>query len=100
MSDSERSRDRITESDDTMETANRGLVPPREAITGGFSGNADLISYVVAGLLIGMFLDWVLGSAPLMLVVWTLAGFGVGFFRLYQRSAYLDEEGRRRGHGV
>jgi len=29
-----------------------GFVPPKAAITGGFSGGADFISYIIAGLLI------------------------------------------------
>ena len=76
------------------------LVPPRDVITGGFSKKADLVSYLVTGLLIGLFLDWILGTSPLMAVVWTLIGFAVGFYRLWQGSSDLAEEGRRRGHGV
>jgi len=75
-------------------------VPPKEAITGGFSGGADFISYIVAGLLIGLFLDWVLGTSPVMTIVWLLAGVGVGYFRMWQRSEGLEEEGRKRGHGA
>ncbi len=76
------------------------FVPPREAVTGGFSKNADLISYIVAGLLIGLFLDWVLGTTPVMIIVWTLLGVGVGFWRLWQSSAELEEEAKGRSHGV
>jgi F0F1-type ATP synthase assembly protein I len=76
------------------------FVPPKEAITGGFSGGADFISYIVAGLLIGLFLDWILGTGPIMTILWMLAGVGVGFYRMWQRSEHLDEEGRRRSHGV
>lgn len=76
------------------------FVPPREAVTGGFSKNADLISYIVAGLLIGLFLDWVLGTTPIMIVVWTLLGVAVGYWRLWQSSAELEEEAKGRSHGV
>lgn len=75
-------------------------MPPREAVTGGFSKNADLISYIVAGLLIGLFLDWVLGTTPIMIIVWTLLGVGVGYWRLWQSSAELEEEAKGRSHGV
>jgi F0F1-type ATP synthase assembly protein I len=83
-----------------MQGTKRHSVPPREAITGGFSGGADFISYVVAGLAIGLFLDWVLGTAPVMTIMWMLAGVAVGFWRMWQRSADLEEEGRKRSHGV
>ncbi len=76
------------------------LVPPKDAITGGFSGGADFISYIIAGLLIGLFLDWVIGIAPVMTILWTVAGVSVGFYRMWQRSEDLEEEGRERTHGV
>jgi F0F1-type ATP synthase assembly protein I len=81
-------------------TARSKLVPPRDLITGGFSKKADLLSYFVAGLLIGLFLDQILWTSPLMTVVWTLLGLGVGAYRLWMASADLEEEGKRRGHGV
>ncbi len=76
------------------------FVPPKEAVTGGFSGGADFISYIISGLLIGLLLDWVIGTTPLMTIVWSLAGVAVGFYRMWQRSAHLDEEGSRRSHGA
>ncbi len=76
------------------------LVPPKDAITGGFSGGADFISYIIAGLLIGLFLDWVIGIAPVMTILWTVAGVSVGFYRMWQRSEHLEEEGKERSHGV
>lgn len=88
------------ERNDEMETTKSTAVPARESVTGGFSQTADLISYVVAGLLIGLGIDWFLGTGPVMLVVWTLVGVAVGFWRLWQRSAHLDEEGKRRSHGA
>lgn len=84
--------------DDHMERSR--FVPPKEAITGGFSNGADLISYIVAGLLIGLFLDWITGWSPIMTILWSLAGVGVGFYRLWQRSEDLEAEGRARSHGV
>ena len=76
------------------------FVPPKEAITGGFSHGADFISYILAGLLIGLFLDWIIGTTPVMTIVWSLFGVGVGFYRMWQRSEDLEEEGRQRSHGV
>jgi F0F1-type ATP synthase assembly protein I len=76
------------------------LIPARDLITGGFSKNADLISYVVTGLLIGLILDWIFGTRPLMIILWSLAGIAVGFFRLWKNSEELEEQGKARSHGV
>ncbi len=93
MSDPDTSRD------DVM-TGSSAHVPNRDAITGAFSKNADLISYIVSGLIIGLLLDWFLSTSPIMVILWTLAGMGIGFWRLWQASAVLDEEGKKRAHGV
>ena len=82
------------------DSARSGFVPPKEAITGGFSKNADLISYIVAGLLIGLFLDWAFGTTPVMIIVWTLLGVAVGYWRLWQASAELEEQAKERSHGA
>jgi len=76
------------------------LIPSRDLITGSFSKNGDLISYVVTGLLIGLLLDWIFGTRPLMVVVWILMGVAVGFYRLWKNSEELEEQGRARSHGV
>jgi F0F1-type ATP synthase assembly protein I len=76
------------------------LIPARDLITGGFSKNGDLISYVVTGLLIGLLLDWIFGTRPLMIILWTLAGVAVGFYRLWKNSEELEEQGKARSHGV
>jgi len=83
-----------------MQPTKQSLVPRREAVTGTFSPRADLISTIVAGLLIGLFLDWLLGTAPVMVIIWSLAGVGVGSYKLWQSSAGLEEEGRTRSHGA
>ncbi len=83
-----------------MQSKQSKMIPARDLITGGFSKNGDLISYVVTGLLIGLLLDWIFGSLPLMIILWTLAGVAVGFFRLWKNSEELVELGKARSHGV
>ncbi len=83
-----------------MQSKQSKLIPARDLITGGFSKNADLISYVVTGLLIGLILDWIFGTRPLMIILWSLAGIAVGFFRLWKNSEELEEQGKARSHGV
>ena len=83
-----------------MDEANRRAVPPKEAITGGFSGGADFITYIVAGLLIGMLIDWWTGWRPVMTIIWALIGIGVGVWKMWQKSAVLEEEAKGKSHGV
>jgi F0F1-type ATP synthase assembly protein I len=76
-----------------------GLVPDRRAITGGFSPGVDLISSVVAGLLLGLGLDWWLGTRPLFVILGVVAGFVSGFVKLWKYSAVLEEQAEERRRG-
>ena len=75
------------------------LVPKRQAITGGLSSGGDLISTVVAGLLLGLGLDWWLSTKPIFIIIGTLAGFGSGFYKLWRHSAVLEEQAKERRRG-
>ncbi len=83
-----------------MDGSKRRGVPPKEAITGGFSGGADFFTYIMAGLLIGMLLDWWTGWTPVMTIVWILLGIGAGMHRMWQRSAILEEQAKGISHGA
>jgi len=75
-----------------------GLIPDRKAVTGGFSPSIDFASSVLAGLLIGIVLDWLIGTRPVFIIVFVVAGFVAGFLKLWRSSAVLEEmaEERRR----
>lgn len=88
-----------TNEDERHDSGSR-LVPSRDLITGGFSKNADFISYVLTGLLIGVVLDWAFGTRPLMIIIWAILGIAVGFYRLWKASEELEEQAKGRGHGV
>ena len=60
----------------------------------------DLISSVVAGLLLGLGLDWWLGTAPVFVIIGIIAGFGSGFYKLWQLSAVLEEQAKERKRGI
>ena len=83
-----------------MDGSRRRLVPPKEAVTGGFSGGADFFTYILTGLLIGLLLDWWTGWSPVMTILWSLAGIGVGMHRMWQRSAVIEEQAKRLSHGA
>ena len=82
-----------------MTNDRKGVVPERSEVTGGFSPSVDFISSVVAGLLIGFGLDWLLDTQPVFMIVFAVLGFVAGFFKLWRSSAVLEEmaEERRRG---
>ena len=75
------------------------LIPERRSVTGGFSSGVDLISSIVSGLLLGLGLDWWLGTRPVFVIIGILAGFGSGFYKLWQHSAVLEEQAKERRRG-
>jgi F0F1-type ATP synthase assembly protein I len=79
--------------------SSRGI-PPQEAITGGFSEGADFFTYILTGLLIGLLLDWLTGWSPVLTIVWSLLGIGVGSWRMWLRSASIEEDADGISHGV
>ncbi|MCP3995849.1 MAG: hypothetical protein GY722_12415 [bacterium] len=73
-----------------------GLAPDQTGVTGGFSPSVDFISSVIAGLLVGLVLDWWLGTGPLFTIVFIVGGFVAGFYKLWQHSAVLEELAKER----
>jgi F0F1-type ATP synthase assembly protein I len=72
------------------------VVPDRNAITGDLGVGVDFISSVIAGLLLGLGLDWVFGTSPVIVIVGIVAGFVTGFLKLWRQSAVLEEHAIRR----
>lgn len=75
----------------------------KRAILGEWSSGADFVSSIVAGLLLGLFLDWWLGTAPWMVVTGILLGVYSGWRKMQQQAAKLDtqaEEAMRRRRGL
>lgn len=90
---------KVSMSDDQNGSGRSGLVPDRRLVTGGFSSGFDLISSVVAGLLIGLGLDWWFGTGPLFTILGGIAGFGSGFYKLWRFSEVLEEQAKERRRG-
>ena len=86
-------------SDDLNGSGRSSQIPQRRTVSGGYSSGVDLISSVVAGLLLGLGLDWWLGTNPLFTVIGIIAGFASGFFKLWQLSAVLEEQAKERRRG-
>lgn len=68
--------------------ASRGL--------GAGSQSMDFISSIIAGLLVGLGLDWWLGMRPLFIVVGIVLGFVAGFYKLWAASAVLEQQAQER----
>ena len=60
------------------------------------SESMDFISSVVAGLLIGIGLDWWLDTRPVFVIIGIVLGFVAGFFKLWAASAVLEEQAKER----
>lgn len=75
----------------------------KRAVLGEWSAGADFVSSIVAGLLLGLFLDWWWGTAPWMVIAGILLGVYNGWRRMQQQAEKIDEQAeeamrRRRGN--
>jgi len=73
------------------------FVTSQNAIGEGSSQGFDFFSSVLAGLLLGLGIDWVFGIAPIMVIIGVIAGFVSGFAKLWAASEAIEDEARRRG---
>ncbi len=83
-----------------MDGARSRGIPPKDAITGGFSDGADFFTYILAGLLIGLLLDRLTGWSPVLTITWSLMGIGVGSWRMWVRSRSIEDDAEGISHGV
>ncbi len=65
----------------------------------GTSASLDFVSSVIAGLLIGLGIDWLAGSAPVATIIGVVLGFVAGFYKLWRASEVLEEQAARRRRG-
>ncbi len=63
---------------------------------GAASESLDFISSIVAGLLLGIGLDWWLDTRPLFIILGIVLGFVAGFYKLWGASAVLEDQARER----
>lgn len=72
------------------------VVPDRHAVIGGLGTGADFISVVVSGLVLGLGLDWLFDTSPVIVIIGIVAGFVTGFLKLWRQSAVLEQHSVRR----
>ena len=92
-----------SDSKPSRETGDRPSVTPAESretknpIGEASSPGFDFISSVIAGMLLGLGLDWVFDTTPIMVIIGVIAGFVSGFVKLWAASQAIEDEARRRG---
>lgn len=79
------------------EGGDRPTVTPKNPIGEASSSGFDFFASIAAGMLIGFGLDWVLDTAPIMVIIGVIAGFVSGFLKLWVASKAIEDEARRRG---
>ena len=62
----------------------------------GTGRSFDLFSTLAAGLLIGLAVDWMAGTSPVVTIIGIVLGFVAGFYKLWNASAVLEEQAERR----
>ena len=75
----------------------------KRAVMGEWNAGADLVSNVVGGLLLGLFLDWVFGATPWFVIAGILLGVYAGWRRMQIQAEKIDElaaEAMRKRRGL
>lgn len=84
----------------TPEAASTSSVTDAARSLGQGGGQAfDFFSSAVAGLLLGLGIDWLAGTSPLATVIGIVLGFVAGFAKLWAASATLVEQAEERRRG-
>lgn len=82
--------------DDAEQTVRRDLASAAQQVAAGSSESMDFLSSVIAGLLLGLGLDWWLGTRPWFVIFGIVLGFVSGFFKLWRASAVLEQQAEQR----
>lgn len=62
----------------------------------GTGRSFDLFSTIAAGLLIGIVVDWMAGTGPVVTIIGIVLGFVAGFYKLWEASSILEKQAERR----
>ena len=61
-----------------------------------WSNSGDVFASILAGLGLGYLGDWLFGTDPWLVVIGVVAGFAVGFWRMYERSKDIVDAAMQR----
>jgi F0F1-type ATP synthase assembly protein I len=65
------------------------------SMAGDWSASGDFLGAILAGLLLGLLGDRLLGTTPWLVVIGVVSGFAVGFWRMLVLSRKIEVEARR-----
>lgn len=72
--------------------SNKSTGADKRALVGDWSTTGDFFGAILAGLLLGLLFDKLFGTAPWLVIVGIIAGFGVGFLKMYQFSQKIEDQ--------
>ena len=64
----------------------------KRSLVGDWSDTGDFFGAILAGLLLGLLSDSLAGTAPWLVVIGVIAGFGVGFLKMLEFSKKIEEQ--------
>lgn len=64
----------------------------KRAMVGDWSATGDFFGAILAGLLVGLVGDAVLDTAPWLVILGVIAGFGIGFQKMYEFSKQIEHQ--------
>ncbi len=70
------------------------------AVQGGWGEAGGFFGSVMAGFLLGLGADWLLGTDPLFVVAGIVSGSVAGFYRMLAWAKHEEERDRRERHGL
>ncbi len=63
-----------------------------ERLAGAWAKSGDFFGAILAGLLLGLLGDSLAGTSPILVIVGVIAGFGVGFQKMFEFSKKIEEQ--------
>ena len=69
-----------------------GETPESAAMMGDWSTAGGFFSSILSGLAVGLVADWLLGTEPWLVIVGVVAGFAIGFWRMFAWSDRIIEQ--------
>jgi F0F1-type ATP synthase assembly protein I len=77
-------------------TRSKSVSAAVEVASEGTSASLDFFSSVIAGLILGLGVDWLAGSNPVATIIGVVVGFAAGFYKLWKASEVLEEQAEQR----
>ncbi len=80
---------------EVRETAETSGAPPGSGLTRAIGLSAEVVGAVGVGVAIGIGLDWLLGTAPWLLIVFFMLGFAAGVLNLIREARRISSSAKQ-----